>query len=159
MEAGKKAAETPKEREEAEREQLKIGDHGYWTDRIMKALNVSMPKRTVKGMCTTFFGRMEEARLSVELHRRLDERMELPKGFMRDAKGKMKRLDKAIERGLLSEDRPTYLMQEHIDFILMRGEYAPKKEEKPKQEVNGKDHSTDVTLPELGADDADRPAA
>ena len=159
VEAGKKAAETRKEREEADREQLKIGDHGYWTDRIMKALNVSMPKRTVKGMCTTFFGRMEEARLSVELHRRLDERMELPKGFMRDAKGKMKRLDKAIERGLLSEDRPTYLMQEHIDFILMRGEYAPKKEEKPKQEVNGKDHSTDVTLPELGADAADRPAA
>ena len=95
----------------------------------------------------------------------MDARMELPKGFYQDAKGDVKRADKAIERGFLSEERKTYLMQEHIDYILMQGEYAPKKkadeEPKPKQETNGKDHSTELTLPELGADDddVDRPAA
>jgi hypothetical protein len=119
-----------------------------------------MPRRTVKGMCRTFFGRMDEGALRVQLQRRMDERMELPTGFMKNGKGELKRLDRAIDRGLLSDERKTYLMQEHIDYILMQGEYAPKKkaekEPEPEQEVNGRD----VTLPELGADtDADRPQA
>lgn len=160
-ERAKKGWDTRKEKEEAEQDQLKIGDHGYWSNQIMKALNNNMPRRTVKGMCRTFFGRMEESALRVQLERRMDERMELPTGFMKNSKGELKRLERAIERGLLSDERKTYLMQEHIDYILMQGEYAPKKkaDEEPKQETNGADHSTDITLPELGADDADRPTA
>jgi hypothetical protein len=158
--SAKKGANTKKEKAEAEQQQLQIGDHGYWSLQILKALNNNMPRRTVRGMCNTYFGRMDQGALRVQLERRLDERMELPKGFYKNAKGEVKRADKAIERGFLSEDRKTYLMQEHIDYILMQGEYAPKKEAKPKQEVNGKDHSTELTLPELGADtDADRPQA
>ena len=159
VEAGKKAAETRKEREEAEREQLKIDDGPFWSLKIVKALNTGMSKRTVKGTMRTFFSNMEPDAVRVRLTRLMDARLELPKGFYKDGNGNVKRADKAIERGFLSEDRKTYLMQEHIDFILMEGEYAPKKEEKPKQEVNGKDHSTELTLPELGADDANRPAA
>ena len=163
-EAAKKGWETRKEAEEAEQDQLKIGDHGYWSNQIMKALNNNMPRRTVKGMCRTFFGRMDEGALRVQLERRMDERMELPTAFMKNSKGELKLLERAVERGLLSDERKTYLMQDHIDYILLQGEYAPKKkadeEPEPKQETNGKDHSTELTLPELGADDdVDRPAA
>ncbi|NQY98955.1 MAG: hypothetical protein HRT82_17510 [Henriciella sp.] len=136
---------------------LQIDDEGYWHIHISKALNTRMPARTPEGMCNTYFGRMTPKELSVHLYRRLDERMELPRATFKDAKGRTRKYDYAIERGFLSLERPTYLMQEHIDFILLEGEYAP--EEKPKQEVNGKDHSTDLTIQELGQDDADRPAA
>lgn len=156
--AAKKGWETRKGAEQEEREKLKIDDGPFWSLKIIKALNNGMPKRTVKGTMRTFFSGMEPNAVRVRLTRLMDARLELPKGFYKDGNGNVKRADKAIERGFLSEDRKTYLMQEHIDFILMEGEYAPKKEEKPKQEVNGKDHSTDVTLPELGQDDADRPA-
>lgn len=161
-EAAQKGWQTRKEKEEAEREQLKIADAGFWSLKIIKALNNNMPRRTVKGMCRTFFSNMEPAAVKVRLQRLMDARIELPKGFYQDSKGNVKRADRAIERGFLSEDHKTYLMQDHIDYILMEGEYAPKKkdDEKPKQETNGKDYSTDLTIPELGADDdADRPEA
>jgi len=162
-ERAKKGWETRKEAEESEREQLQIDDGPYWSLMIMKALNNGMPKRTVKGTMRTFFSSMEPNAVRLRLNRFMDARLELPKGFYKDGKGDVKRADRAIERGFLSEERPTYLMQEHIDYILMEGEYAPKKkadeEPKPKQAENGKDHSTELTLPELGADDADRPAA
>lgn len=151
-EAAKKGWETRKEAEEAEREQLKIGDHGYWETRILKALNTNMKRPTAKGMANTYFGRMEAGALRVQLERRLDERMELPKADPKKHKN-------AIEREFVSEDHKTYLMQEHLDFILRQGEYAAKEEPKPEQKVNGKDHSTELTIPELGADDADRPQA
>lgn len=152
-ERAKKGWETRKEREEAEREQLRIGDHGYWETRILKALNTNMKSPTAKGMGNTYFGRMDPGALKVQLERRLDERMELPKADP-------KRHERAIQRGFVSDERKTHLMQEHLDFILRVGDYAPKKEEKPKQEVNGKDHSTELTIPELGADDnVDRPQA
>ena len=158
-ERAKKGWETRKEREEAEREQLQIADAGFWSLKIVKALNNGMPKRTVKGTMRTFFSNMDPDAVKVRLTRLMDARLELPKGFYQDGNGNVKRADRAIKRGFLSEDRKTYLMQEHIDYILMQGDYAPKKEEKPKQEVNGKDHSTELTIPELGADDADRPQA
>jgi len=162
-EAARKGWETRKEAEEAEREQLKIDDGPYWALKIIKALNNGMPRRTVKGTMRTFFSNMEPAEVKLRLNRLIDARLELPKGFYKDGNGDVKRADRAIERGFLSEDRKTYLMQEHIDFILMEGDYAPKKqadeEPKPKQKVNGKDHSTELTIPELGADDADRPQA
>ncbi len=157
--SAKSGWETRKEAEEAEREQLKIDDGPYWSLKIIKALNNGMPKRTVKGTMRTFFSNMEPGAVKLRLTRLMDARLELPKGFYKDGRGDVKRADRAIERGFLSEDRKTYLMQEHIDYILMEGEYAPKKEAKPKQEINGKDHSTELTLPELGADDADRPEA
>ncbi len=159
-EAAKKGWETRKSAEEAEREQLKIDDGPYWSLKIIKALNNGMPKRTVKGTMRTFFSNMEPGAVKLRLTRLMDARLELPKGFYKDGRGDVKRADRAIERGFLSEDRKTYLMQEHIDYILMEGEYAPKKEAKPKQEINGKDHSTELTLPELGADDeSNRPEA
>ncbi|MCR9194501.1 MAG: hypothetical protein NXH88_07200 [Hyphomonas sp.] len=160
-EAAKQGWQTRKEKEEAEREQLKIDDGPYWSLKIIKALNNGMPKRTVKGTMRTFFSNMEPNAVKLRLTRLMDARLELPKGYYKDGNGNVKRADRAIERGFLSEDRKTYLMQEHIDYILMEGEYAPKKKDdkKPKQEPNGKDHSTDVTIPELGHDDVDRPAA
>lgn len=136
-------------------DQLQIDDHGYWHLHISKALNTRMPSRTPEGMANTYFGRMDPNTLRVHLYRRMDERLELPKATFLDAKGRTRKYDYAIERGFLSLERPTYLMQEHIDFILLEGEYAPA----PKQETNGEDHSTDLTIPELGADDADRPPA
>ena len=157
--ASKKGWQDKKDAEEAERNQLKIDDGPYWSLKIIKALNNGMPKRTVKGTMRTFFSSMEPDAVKVRLTRLMDARLELPKGFYKDGKGNVKRADRAIERGFLAEDHKTYLMQDHIDYILMEGEHAPKEEAKPKQEMNGKDHSTDVTLPELGADDADRPAA
>ena len=150
--ASKKGWEDKKAAEEEEREQLKIGDHGYWETRILKALNTNMKSPTAKGMGNTYFGRMEAGALRVQLQRRLDERMELPKADPKKHKN-------AIERGFVSDEHKTYLMQEHLDFILRTGEYAPKKEAKPKQAVNGTDHSTELTIPELGQDDADRPQA
>lgn len=159
-----KGWETRRKNEESERDQLQIADAGFWSLKIIKALNNNMPRRTVKGMCRTFFSNMEPGAVRVKLERFMDARMELPKGFYQDGKGDVKRADKAIERGFLSEERQTYLMQEHIDYILLQGEYAPKKkadeEPKPKQAENGKDHSTELTLPELGADDeSNRPEA
>lgn len=162
-EAAKKGWQTRKTAEEEEREQLKIDDGPYWSLKIIKALNNGMPKRTVKGTMRTFFSNMEPNAVKLRLTRLMDARLELPKGFYKDGRGDVKRADRAIERGFLSEDRKTYLMQEHIDYILMEGEYAPKKkaEEKPKQATNGQDHSTDLTIPELGHDDddVDRPEA
>lgn len=158
--AAKKGWDTRKQAEEDERNKLQIADAGYWSLKIVKALNNGMPKRTVKGTMRTFFSNMDPDAVKVRLTRLMDARLELPKGFYQDGNGNVKRADRAIKRGFLSEDRKTYLMQEHIDYILMQGDYAPKKEEKPKQEVNGKDHSTELTIPELGADDnADRPQA
>lgn len=164
-EAARKGHDTRKQAEEDEQNQLQIADAGFWSLKIIKALNNNMPKRTVKGTMRTFFSNMEPDAVRVRLQRLMDARLELPKGFYQDAKGDVKRADRAIERGFLAEDHKTYLMQDHIDYILMEGEYAPKKkapkeEPKPKQEVNGTDHSTDLTIPELGQDDEpNRPPA
>ena len=152
-ERAKKGWVTRKEKATANEDGLQIEDKGYWTSRIVKALNRhpnGMKKRTVKGMCDTYFGEIPPAELREHLKRQIDGHLELPKADPKKQKY-------AIERGLLSDERKTYLMQEHIDFIFIEGEYAP--QEEPEQEVNGKDHSTELTIPELGADDANRPQA
>lgn len=138
-EAAKKGWETRKEKEETNKDGLKIEDEGYWTSRIVKALNTGYKTRKIEGMCQTYFGTIEPVVLREHMHRQIDKRLELP---VADPK----KHSRAIKRGLLSEERKTYLMQEHIDFIFSEGEYAPK----PKQEVNGVDHA-----PEQGASDVD----
>ena len=130
-EAAKKGWETRKEKEETNKDGLVIEDEGYWTSRIVKAVNTGYKVRKIKGMCQTYFGQIQPGELREHLNRQIDKRLELP---VADPK-KHKR---AIERGLLSDDRKTYLMQDHIDFIFSEGEYAP---EQPKQETNGQDHS------------------
>lgn len=137
--AAKKGAETKKEKADANSDGLVIEDEGYWTSRIVKAVNTGYKVRKIKGMCQTYFGQIQPGELREHLNRQIDKRLELP---IADPK-KHKR---AIDRGLLSEDRKTYLMQDHIDFIFSEGEYAPQ-EEKP-QEVNGHDQT-----PPLGTDD------
>lgn len=139
--AAKKGHETRKAKEAEASEPLKIEDNEFWLTRIPKALNTGLKRRTIKGMCQTYFGTIEPGALREHLYRQIDKRIELP-GTYQNAKGETVPYSKAIERGLLSADRPTYLMQEHIDFIFSEGEYAPK----PKQELNG-------TKPN-GADDA-----
>lgn len=148
-EAAKQGWETRKEKASANEDGLQIEDKGYWTSRIVKALNRhpnGMKKRTVKGMCDTYFGEIPPAELREHLKRQIDGHLELPKADPKKQKY-------AIERGLLSDERKTYLMQEHIDFIFIEGEYASQDEQEP--EVNG----TELVVPELGADDADRPQA
>lgn len=129
--AAKKGHETRKKK----KEHIPITDDGFWPERIVKALNTHYKKHTIKGMCEAYFGSVIPGELREHLYRQIQKRLELPKV---DAV-KHKR---AIERGLLSSQRPTYLMQDHIDFIFSEGEYAPK----PKQEINGVDHS-----PQTGA--------
>jgi hypothetical protein len=142
--AARKGHETRKAKEAEVSEPLKIEDNEFWLTRIPKALNTGLKRRTIKGMCQTYFGTIEPGALREHLYRQIDKRIELS-GTYRNSKGDMVPYSKAIERGLLSADRPTYLMQEHIDFIFSEGEYAPK----PKQELNGTEQ------PLNGADDAD----
>jgi hypothetical protein len=130
--AAKKGHETRKAKEAEVSEPLKIEDNEFWLTRIPKALNTGLKRRTIKGMCQTYFGTIEPGALREHLYRQIDKRIELS-GTYRNSRGDMVPYSKAIERGLLSADRPTYLMQEHIDFIFSEGEYAPK----PKQELSG----------------------
>ena len=139
--AAKKGHETRKAKEAEASQPLKIEDAEYWLTRIPKALNTGLKRRTIKGMCQTYFGQIEPGALREHLYRQIDKRIELP-GTYQNNKGDTVPYSKAIERGLLSAERPTYLMQEHIDFIFSEGEYAPE----AKQELNG-------TKPN-GADDA-----
>ena len=131
--AAKKGHETRKKKEEF----IPIQDNGWWTERIVKALN-SPDNYTLKGICNTYFGKMVPGELREHLYRQIHKRLELPRAD--EVKHKL-----AIKRGLLSSQRPTYLMQQHIDFLHSEGEYAPK----PKQELNGTEQ------PLNGADDAD----
>lgn len=135
-EAAKKGWETRKAKED----DLQITDDGWWIERLVKALNTHHTKHTVKGMCDSYFGKMPAGELREHLKRQIDKRVELPK--VDPVKHK-----RAIERGLLSSQRPTYLMQQHIDFIHGEGEYAPQ----PEQAENGHDQSPPLN----GADDAD----
>ena len=141
-EAARKGHETRKAKEAEASQPLKIEDAEYWLTRIPKALNTGLKRRTIKGMCQTYFGQIEPGALREHLYRQIDKRIELP-GTYQNNKGDTVPYSKAIERGLLSAERPTYLMQEHIDFIFSEGEYAPE----PKQDLNG-------TKPN-GADNAD----
>lgn len=146
-EAAKKGHETRKAKQDEASEPLQIEDAEYWLTRIPKALNTGMKRRTIKGMCQTYFGQIQPGALREQLYRQIDKRIELS-GTYKNSKGDMVPYSKAIERGLLSAERPTYLMQDHIDFIFSEGEYAPE----PKQEINGVDHSE---TPPNGADNAD----
>jgi hypothetical protein len=144
-EAAKRAWDTRREKDGANEDGLQIEDKGYWTSRIVKALNRhpnGMKKRTVKGMCDTYFGEIPPSELREHLKRQIDGHLELPKADPEKQKY-------AIKRGLLSDERKTYLMQEHIDFIFIEGEYAPQEEPKP----NGHDHSE--MLPTAGNPDND----
>lgn len=139
-EAAKKGWETRKEKE-ANKDDLKIEDKGYWETRIVKALNTGYKTRKIAGMCQTYFGTIAPAELREHLKRQIDGHLELPKADPKKHK-------RAIERGLLSDERKTYLMQQHIDFIFSEGEYAP--EQKEPSQANGHDKS-----PMNGAKDAD----
>lgn len=134
-EAAKKGWETRKEKEDANKDGLQIEDKGYWESRIVKAVNTGYKTRKIAGMCQTYFGTIEPGQLREHLKRQIDAHLELPKADPKKHK-------RAIERNLLSAERKTYLMQDHIDFIFSEGAWAPEqKEEKPKQEVNGVDHA------------------
>ncbi|MEO0975960.1 MAG: hypothetical protein AAFY24_01825 [Pseudomonadota bacterium] len=141
-EAAKKGWETRKEKEETNKDGLQIEDKGYWESRIVKALNTGYKTRKIAGMCQTYFGTIEPGQLREHLKRQIDAHLELPKADPKKHK-------RAIERELLSDERQTYLMQEHIDFIFSEGAWAPEqKEEKPA--MNGHDQT-----PPLGGKDAD----
>ena len=113
---------------ETRKEKVKIEDDGYWPERVVKALNA--PKTyTLKGLCKTYFGTILPGELREHLYRQIQKRVELPKADPVLHK-------RAIERGLLSSQRPTYLMQQHIDFIFSEGDYAPEE-----QQANGHDQS------------------
>jgi hypothetical protein len=144
--AAKKGHETRKAKEAEISEPLKIEDNEFWLTRIPKALNTGLKRRTIKGMCQTYFGTIEPGALREHLYRQIDKRIELS-GTYRNSKGDMVPYSKAIERGLLSADRPTFLMQEHIDFIFSEGEYAPK----PKP--NGQDHDESLSLAKRSEND------
>lgn len=145
-EAARKGHETRKEKEDANKDDLQIEDKGYWESRIMKAVNAPRTY-TIAGMCQTYFGTIEPGTLREHLKRQIDHHLELPKADKRTSGGKLY-YERAIERGLLSEDSKTYLLQDHIDFIFSEGAWAPAaKEEKPKQEVNGLDHPTEQGAP------------
>tara|TARA_R100001086_G_scaffold44914_1_gene19897 strand:+ start:4105 stop:5478 length:1374 start_codon:yes stop_codon:yes gene_type:complete len=140
--AAKKGWETRREKEDANSDELQIEDKGYWESRIVKAVNTGYKTRKIAGMCQTYFGTIEPGQLREHLKRQIDAHLELPKADPKKHK-------RAIERGLLSDERKTYLMQDHIDFIFSEGAFAPEqKEEAPK--ANGHDHT-----PMSGADDAD----
>jgi hypothetical protein len=139
-EAAKKGWETRKEKEDA-KDDLQIEDKGYWESRIVKAMNTGYKpgkdgKLNLKGMCETYFGTIQPGELRGHLQHQIDSHLELPKADPKKHK-------RAIERDLLSEERKTYLMQDHIDFIYSEGRFAP-------QAVNGHDQT-----PSQGADDAD----
>ncbi len=145
--AAKKGAETKKEKADANSDDLQIEDKGYWESRIVKALNTGYKpgkdgKRSIKGMCETYFGTIQPGELRGHLEHQVDSHLELPKADPKKHK-------RAIERELLSDERKTYLMQDHIDFIYSEGRFAP---EQPKQEVNGVDHSTEQGA-QIDADD------
>lgn len=122
-EAAKKGWETRKENEQAKKQ---ITDTEYWRQRINKALNTRLPRPTATGLSETYFGGMSVHELGNYL------RHFMKKGFILDPKTK------------------ELLQQEHVDFILREGRYAP-----PPPAVNGHDHSTednddaddDATLP------------
>ena len=97
-------------------------------------------------MCQTYFGTIEPGQLREHLKRQIDAHLELPKADTKKHK-------RAIERGLLSDERKTYLMQDHIDLIFSEGAWAPKAEEEPKQEVNGIDHQEPQGAPNDDTDD------
>lgn len=145
--AARKGHETRKEKEDANKDGLQIEDKGYWESRIVKALNTGYKpkkdgKRDITAMCQTYFGTILPGDLRNHLQHQIDSHLELPKADPTKHK-------KAIARDLLSVDRPTYLMQEHIDFIFSEGAWAPEqKEEKPA--MNGHDQT-----PPLGGQDAD----
>ena len=139
-EASKKGHETRKEKEAVNQDDLQIEDEGYWTSRIVKALNTGYKTRKIKGMCDTYFGGIEPVELREHMHRQIDKRLELPTA---DAK----KHTRAIERGLLSDERKTYLMQDHVDFIFAEGDFAP-------QQTNGKDR-TPQNIGDANVDDSE----
>ena len=145
-ERAKKGWETRREKDDVNKDDLQIDDKGYWETRVSKAVNTGYKVRKIEGMCQTYFGTIEPGQLREHLKRQIDAHLELPKADTKKHK-------RAIERGLLSDERKTYLMQDHIDFIFSEGAWAPKAEEEPKQEVNGIDHQEPQGAPNDDTDD------
>ena len=51
---------------------------------------------------------------------------------------------RAIERGFLSSQRTTYLLQEHIDFFHSEGAYAPQSNLNGVSDANGQDATNNL---------------
>ena len=126
--AAKKAWKTRREKEEKKDPDLvilpQVEDIGWWGERIEKALATVMPKRTRRGMSQTYFNGMDQNQLEYWLEKKLDE------GFM------------------INEKEKRALTRDHVDFILMRGEYAPENEqegptEEPEESADVDDNEPD----------------
>ncbi|MCJ8336523.1 MAG: hypothetical protein MJH10_20210 [Epibacterium sp.] len=128
--AAKKGHETRKAKEAEASQPLQIQDEGWWKERIVKALDTHYKKHTLKGICESYFRGVAPGELREHLLRQMERRLELPKA------DPIKNT-RAIERGFLSSQRTTYLLQEHIDFFHSEGAYAPQSNLNGVSDANG----------------------
>ena len=136
-EAAKKGHETRKAKEAEASQPLQIEDEGWWKERIVKALDTHYKKHTLKGICESYFRGVAPGELREHLSRQMERRLELPKA------DPIKNT-RAIERGFLSSQRTTYLLQEHIDFFHSEGAYAPQSNLNGVSDANGQDPANNL---------------
>ena len=135
--AAKKGHETRKAKEAEASQPLQIQDEGWWKERIVKALDTHYKKHTLKGICESYFRGVAPGELREHLLRQMERRLELPKA------DPIKNT-RAIERGFLSSQRTTYLLQEHIDFFHSEGAYAPQSNLNGVSDANGQDATNNL---------------
>lgn len=133
--AAKKGWETRKGKPK-KKEPTTIEDKGYWQDNIARALANRSPRRTATGTMNLYFSQYKDI---PQLRYAL--RAQLRDGLI-------------VEDARKDKENPITgpFNQDQLDWILCEGIYAAPLPEKPKQEVNGVDHSE---LPPEDSSDAD----